>query len=73
MNISKAISNYCKQLSTGKTKAQLTKDITVNDQIIPKGTVSCLFFQKDNGKYHFENSSLDIAFEIEKDEFSYME
>lgn len=72
MNISESVSLYLKQQSSGKNKVKLTRSIKVDGKKIPKGTVSHVFFDKNNGKFHFENNTLDIAFEVTADEFEYI-
>lgn len=72
MNISNAVSLYLQQHSLGKNKVRLVKSIQVDGKTIPKGTVSHVFFDKQNGKFHFENNTLDIAFEVSSDEFEYI-
>lgn len=55
--------------STGRLmvnqKAKLVKDITVNDKVVPTGTVGNLFKDYGDG-YHFEMD--DFAFKVSYDE-----
>lgn len=70
MNLSSKIQAYTKALSagTGRQKARLLQDIKLDDRTIPKNTEADLCFEISKDTYHFESSSLGIAFAVKSHE-----
>lgn len=64
MNLSSKIQAYTKALSAGAghQKARLLQDIQVDGKTIPQNTQADLCFETSKDTYHFESSSLGIAF-----------